>query len=251
MSDKALNGPVNCWVVGEGQVDLRTIDIAATKRRVADFQIVPRTFLAAGIKADVTQTLEQQSWLPIYEQGVEILVLVDGSGLFTIGNLSAKGRFLHLKSIRQKSRPAHDYTQAFIVMSMTDGERSLDDIRDSIERGVQEAASALGMPAVAVKRVDDRTGATFRIDEAILTSLESSGLVVCDLTEEKPNCYFELAWAMAHQRNVIVTAKKGTKIHFDVSRFNILFWESQRELQQRVTTNAVSIFQGIAKGTAR
>ena len=235
--------PVKCWKVGEGQVDFKTIDIDGIKdTRAADFLIIPKSFLATGIKADSTIPLIGQSWLSSYEQGVEILVLVDGSGLFTIANMSAKDGFMYLKSIKQKSRPANDFTRAFIVMSMTDGNKELDDIRDSLVTGVQQAAQNLGMPEIQVERADDRQGSTYRIDEAIFSSLESCGLILCDLTEEKPNCYFELAWAMAHQRQIVVTAKKGTKIHFDVSRFNIRFWDSQRELRELIRKDAESIF---------
>ena len=247
MANQLKNELVACWVVGEGLVDLKTLDIGQIKTRTADFQITPQTFLATGIKAIATEPLEKKSWLSVYEQGVEVLVLVDGSGLFTIANMSAKSGFLHLRAIKQKNRPTFDFTRAFIVMSMSDGNKELDDIRDSIGLGVKDAASELGMPNIDVKRVDDRRGSTYRIDEEIFINLETCGLIVCDLTEEKPNCYFELAWAMAHQRSVIVTAKKGTKIHFDVSRFNIRFWESQRELREAVKKDAENIFAGLRK----
>lgn len=245
---KKPQDPVKCWKVGEGDVDLKTIDVDQIKsKRMPDFEIVPRSFLAGGIKADTVTVPIQQPWLSTYEQGVPILILVDGSGLFTIANMSARTGFLYLRSVKQKDRPTYDFTRAFIVMSMTDGNKELDDIRDSLEQGAQAAAKGLGMPAIEVARVDDRRGATYRIDEEIFTNLESCGLVLCDLTEEKPNCYFELAWAMAHQRAIIVTAKKGTKIHFDVSRFNIRFWDSQRELRELVQKDAEAIFSGARK----
>ena len=242
MASKPKFDPVDCWVVAQGLVDLKTIDIEQIKTRDADFRVVPKSFLAAGIKADATAPLDHQSWLPVYEQAVEILVLVDGSGLFTIATMSAKEGFLYLKSVKQRSRPVFDFTRAFIAMSMTDDNKELDDIRDSIEQGTQDAASVLGMPAIVVQRVDDRKGSTYKIDDEIFANLETCGLVVCDLTEEKPNCYFELAWGMAHQRPIIVTAKKGTKIHFDVSRYNIRFWENHRELREMVKADAENIF---------
>lgn len=242
--------PIKCWKIGEGLVDLKTVDVDEIKtKRTPDFEIIPSSFLATGIKADATEPLSKQTWLSAYEQGVEILVLVDGSGLFIIANMSAKTGFLYLKSVKQKARPNFDFTKAFVVMSMTDGNKDLDDIRDSIEQGVHGASSELSMPKIEVKRVDDREGSTYKIDEEIFTSLETCGLVVCDLTEEKPNCYYELAWAMAHQRPVIVTAKKGTKIHFDVSRFNIRFWQSQRELKEQIKKDAIAVFSEQRRAT--
>ena len=203
---------------------------------------LPRSFLATGIKADVIGSLEGQRWLSSYEQGVLITLLVEGSGLFTIANLSVPANFIYFKSLKQKERPIYDFTKAFIIMSMTDGNKLLDDIRDSIEHGVTEAAEALSMPKVKCFRADDRKGETYKIDDEIFENIERSGVIICDLTEEKPNCYFELAWAMAHKRKIIVSAQKGTKIHFDISRFTIRFWESQRELRQIIKDNTMTIY---------
>ncbi len=152
-----------------------------------------------------------------------VTLLAEGSGLLQVANVSTHTGFIYLRALRQKDRPTYDFTRAFIIMSMTAGHKELDDVRDAIERSIAATADALGMPSVRVFRVDDRRGATYKIDDEIFTGIEQSGLIVCDLTEEKPNCYFELAWALAHQRPVIVTARKGTKIHFDVSRFAIRF----------------------------
>lgn len=233
---------VSVWVVAEGAYDLATVAVAKVKSRPPDFYVVLRSILANGLKVDLEGDIEGQPWFSAYEQGVEILVLVDGSGMFTISNLSSKTRFAYLKTLKQKVRPTHDLTRAFIVMSMSDGNGELDDIRDSIEWGVQEAARELCMPPVSVCRVDDRRGTTYRIDEEIFGNLEQCGLIVCDLTEEKPNCYFELAWAITHQRHIVVTAKKGTKIHFDASHFNIRFWENQRELRAQVKQDTLAVF---------
>ncbi len=149
---------------------------------------------------------------------------------------------VHFKTLRQKEQSVYDFTKAFIIMSMTQGNKELDDIRDSIGQGVTEAANKLLMPEVQCFRVDDRKGATYKIDDEIFSNIEQSGLIICDLTEEKPNCYFELAWAMAHKRKIIVTAKKGTKIHFDVSQFTIRSWENQRELRELIKEHAIAIY---------
>jgi hypothetical protein len=252
MADKAdEKRPVKVWHVATGPLDPLTIDIFKIKNDNEAFEIQPRSFLATGIKADVVGSLEGQRWLSSYEQGVLITVLVDGSGLFTIANLSVPANFIYFKSLKQKERPIYDFTKAFIIMSMTAGNKLLDDIRDSIEQGVTEAAEALSMPTVKCFRVDDRKGETYKIDDEIFNNIEESGLIISDLTEEKPNCYFELAWAMAHKRKIIVTAKNGTKIHFDVSRFTIRFWENQRELRQVIKDNAMAIYTEQRLGAKR
>ncbi len=234
--------PVTVWHVATGPFDPLTFDIDKVRRIGQSFRLEPRSLLAAGLKGQALDPLDRQAWFGSYEQGVPVTLLVEGSGLFQVANLSAQSGFIYLRALRQKDRPSYDFTRAFIIMSMTAGNRELDDIRDNIEQGVALAAHALGMPPVRCFRVDDRRGATYKIDEEIFTNIERSGLIICDLTEEKPNCYFELAWALAHQRKVIVTAKRGTKIHFDVSRFSIIFWENLRELRERVRENAIAVY---------
>jgi len=252
MADKAdEKKSIKVWHVATGPLDPLTIDISKIKISNETFEIHPRSFLATGIKADVVRSLDGQRWLSSYEQGVLITVLVDGSGLFTIANLSVPANFVYFKSLKQKERPVYDFTKAFIIMSMTGGNKLLDDIRDSIEQGITEAAEVLNMPKVKCFRADDRKGETYKIDDEIFNNIEESGLIICDLTEEKPNCYFELAWAMAHKRKTIVTAQKETKIHFDVSRFTIRFWENQRELRQVIKDNAMAIYTEQRLGAKR
>jgi len=242
MTKEKTKPKVKVWHVATGEYDPATVDVSAFKKKSPSFIIEPRSYLANGIKADVPEGLLTIPWLDSYEQGLSIFLLVDGSGLFTIANMSAQSGFIILKSTKPKEKPIYDLTRAFIIMSMSNGNKTLDDIRDSIQRGVDDAAKELHFPEVKCFRVDDRRGATYKIDDEIFSNLEQSGLIVCDLTEEKPNCYYELAWAMAHKRQVIVTAKKETTIHFDVSRFNIQFWENMRELQDKVRTNAIAIY---------
>lgn len=46
--------------------------------------------------------------------------------------------------------------------------------------------------------------------------------LVFDLTDERPNLYFELGYAFGignHAENVLLIAKTGSRIHFDVARF--------------------------------
>jgi len=96
MADKAdEKRPVKVWHVATGPLDPLTIDIFKIKNDNEAFEIQPRSFLATGIKADVVGSLEGQRWLSSYEQGVLITVLVDGSGLFTIANLSVPANFIY------------------------------------------------------------------------------------------------------------------------------------------------------------
>src|SRR5262249_28019363 len=60
-----------------------------------------------------------------------------------------------------------------------------------IFQGIQAAATAFGFEAT---RVEDTRG-DFRISEKIIQGIEEAGLVLADLTHERPNVYFELGYA--------------------------------------------------------
>lgn len=238
---KMPNTQVRVWVVAYGNFDFLSLDIANIKSRLHSFEFTPNAFLAGGIKGHSSTPLIEQDWFRQYEAGVQITLLVEGSGLYGISNMNANDGFLYLKTIKQKNTQHYDFLRAFIVMSMTATNRELDDVRDSIVQGIQKAGLNVGIPDINCSRIDDERGATYKIDSAIFRALEICGIVVCDLTEGKPNCYFELAWAIAHKRHVIITAKKGTTIHFDVAGYNVCFWESQRNLKDAVERNAEAI----------
>jgi hypothetical protein len=86
-------------------------------------------------------------------------------------------------------------------------------------------------------RMDEITNIN-RITPEMLNRIKKSAIVIVDLSLERPNVYYELGFADALEKPIIVTAKEGTKIHFDAKDFPILFWNSQtqlkKDLEQRI-----------------
>jgi len=88
----------------------------------------------------------------------------------------------------------------------------------------------------------------------IVNFISDSDIIIADLTNERPNCYLEIGYAMGLDkfRNLILTAREdhnfdspnyvkgGPKIHFDLSGYDILFWdpknipEFREELEKRI-----------------
>lgn len=85
-------------------------------------------------------------------------------------------------------------------------------------------------PEIVVERVDEKPGAVPITDE-IQRSISMARVVVCDLSDERPNVYYELGYAHGLRRDVICVARNGTKIHFDVAGLKILFFETYRALE--------------------
>jgi len=114
-------------------------------------------------------------------------------------------------------------------------------------------APALWSCGLDPKRVDKHTEGRLLKGE-IVGFIESSDIIVADLTNERPNCYLEVGYAMGLDKfsNLILTAREdhnpdspnfrsqGNKIHFDLSGYDILFWnptsldEFRQELERRI-----------------
>lgn len=120
--------------------------------------------------------------------------------------------------------------QAFIIMQI--GNPDLDIVcKDAI-------VPALKSCGLDPKRVDKHSEGRLLKSE-IVGFIESSDIIIADLTNERPNCYLEVGYAMGLDkfRNLILTAREdhnqdspnyekgGPKIHFDLSGYDILFWE--------------------------
>jgi hypothetical protein len=72
-----------------------------------------------------------------------------------------------------------------------------------------------------------------RVDETHFTGdvlcriregIEGASLVIADLTEGRPNVYLEVGYAWGRGVPVILVAKKGEQLHFDVSTHRCLFY---------------------------
>lgn len=135
--------------------------------------------------------------------------------------------------------------QAFIIMQI--GNPDLDKI---CETAILPALRLCGLDP---KRVDKHNSGGLLKSE-IINFINSSDIIIADLTNERPNCYLEAGYAMGAGRNsrLILTAREdhredspnhlpgGPRIHFDLAGYDILFWDPERlpefsaELEKRV-----------------
>lgn len=76
----------------------------------------------------------------------------------------------------------------------------------------------------SIKKIDENPSNNLVIEE-IKKSINKSQFIIADLTEERPNCYFEAGYADAIGKRIIFMAKKGTKLHFDIAGRQVIFWE--------------------------
>lgn len=77
----------------------------------------------------------------------------------------------------------------------------------------------------------DEISHTGVITDEILSSISKSRFIVADLTDSRPNCYYEVGYAHSLGKPVIILAKEGTEPHFDISAYKWNFWKDYKELK--------------------
>ena len=118
---------------------------------------------------------------------------------------------------------------AFIIMAFSEQSPTalpLVDIHAAIKRGCQIAA-------VKAHRADEveHSGS---ITDLVLKQIKTHRFLISDLTHERPNVYYEIGYAHGMQKEVVLTAHRDTKVHFDIASHNVIFYSSGTELEERV-----------------
>lgn len=88
-------------------------------------------------------------------------------------------------------------------------------------------------------RADDDVGSELVIVK-IAEQIEEAELIICDLTYERPNVYYELGYAHGvgnRGDRVLLIAREGTEIHFDIGSLRIHKYSSPETLQAILQNN--------------
>ncbi len=127
---------------------------------------------------------------------------------------------------------------AFIIMQI--GNHDLDRV---YANAIAPAVRACGLEP---KRVDKHTKGGL-LKSAIDAFIQEAQIVIGDLTNERPNCYLEIGYAMGVGKliNLILTCRDdhqrgnanhkidGPRVRFDLEGYDILFWDSSRLVEFR------------------
>ncbi len=97
------------------------------------------------------------------------------------------------------------------------------------------------------ERITEENAET-RILPEILERIRQAAFTIVDLTDLRPNVFYELGYADGLGGKVIVTAKKGTDLPFDVKDIPTIIWESQVELEQDLQKRIQSVMKSAVPG---
>jgi hypothetical protein len=92
----------------------------------------------------------------------------------------------------------------------------------------------------------DEVNLSKRIVPQILNQVKRSAFVVVDVTEQKPNVYYELGFADGAGKEVVLLAKQGTALPFNVADVPVIYWEGFEDFKQefRKRLREISAFRG-------
>lgn len=113
----------------------------------------------------------------------------------------------------------------FIVMSFQQ-DPFLEDSYEAIKRSVSNLRK--NVKCQRVDEIDD----DFIITDKIIDCIKKAGIIIADLTGNRPNVYYELGFARALGKKILLIARQGEKPHFDVSTQNIIFYKNSTTLEQ-------------------
>ncbi len=123
-------------------------------------------------------------------------------------------------------------TAVFVVMSFA-RDPELEDAYETF-KAVCEAEH------YTCSRIDD-DASVGRILPEILGRIAGSAFTIVDLTHPTVNVYYEMGYAEALGKPLIVTAKEGTELPFDVKDIPVVFWSNQKKLREGVARKIEAI----------
>lgn len=95
---------------------------------------------------------------------------------------------------------------------------------------IKDECMNLGLRAT---RVDEGHGSGFIIRE-ITSLIERAEFLVCDLSHERPNVYYELGYAHGvgnEADDILLVAKAGTRLHFDIAPLRVQYFDDEEGLR--------------------
>lgn len=129
----------------------------------------------------------------------------------------------------------------FVIMSFEQNETFRD-----YQAAVEAVCEAAGFEAV---RTDSRPAANAdQIIDAIHDHIESCGFVIADLTNTRPNVYYEIGYARGLNKKLILTSQEGTDVNFNLQGYNRIEWSGSENLkdQLRPVVEEIAISFGLS-----
>ena len=122
---------------------------------------------------------------------------------------------------------------AFVVMPMDKNNHQLVDVLEAIKAGAKECS-------ITAERIDDDER-NERVTDRILEAIRKAEFVIVDLTNERPNVFFEAGYAHGLGKIPIYVAREGTHLHFDIQDYPVIMFRNMKELRERIAKRLMAL----------
>lgn len=146
----------------------------------------------------------------------EILKLVESSDTLFIPPTT-------IESQPTKYRP----NTAFVMMQIDQDDPTLEDVLDAVKHVFRD----FGISAVRADEIEHDG----QITDRVLNELRTSEFLFADLTGARPNVYYEVGFAHALNRRVILYRRSGTGLHFDLAGYNCPEYAGIKDLKAQLS----------------
>jgi nucleoside 2-deoxyribosyltransferase len=177
----------------------------ATADIFADLPDTPQRIKITGLAHDDLQLLTKSQAVLVTEQAIQQYAEL-------------------VVSLAEKAALSRD---VFVIMSFEE----TDELEDYLA-AVTEVCHKAGFKAV---RTDSRPAVnTHQIIDSIHDQIQTCGFVIADLTNNRPNVYYEIGYARGLNKKLILTSKKGQPVGFDLQGYNRVEWTGSENLKKQL-----------------
>lgn len=215
---EVLSGQAEINDIGVG---VYTLDVVGRRDSTVGLHLTPSRHAVRAYPGTITAEIQSET---------ETLVRgIWQSSIGTHGTFRASRQDIVEAQTAATAKRIEEANAAFIIMAFSEQAAiglPLVDTHAAIRRGCKAAD-------VEAHRADEieHSGS---ITDLILKQIKTHRFLISDVTHERPNVYYEIGYAHGMQKEVVLTAYKNTKVHFDIASHNVIFYSSGTELEDRI-----------------
>ena len=145
---------------------------------------------------------------------------------------------------REFGRPDFDpddqgeFEEGLVFVIMPFSGQDMDDVYSAIR---DECAKL----ALHAQRVDDNTGSGIVLGE-ITMLIDRAEFLICDLTRDRPNVYYELGYAHGagnEAPEILLIAREGTTLHFDIAPLRVQYYSTTEALRKMLADQLAAMIR--------